>query len=113
MVSISLNIGSEGRSLNTYPIFFQCETFREFSNLIRRDSFHLADWAHVNHVPKSMLYLYIHVDEGDWEWDFSIKCSRIREYKQYMIGYEKFDLLKIKMERDSKISDILNKEENL
>lgn len=123
MVYISLNIGYEsadigsGRSLNTTPIVFRYDTFKEFSNMIREEIFNIALWAHESYVGKSSLCLYLKIQEDNkedaecdyWEWDFNIQCKNIREYKQYLkMTREEMDDLKVSNQRNDKLDDILN-----
>lgn len=114
MVHISLNIVAEGRPLHAFPFYFQMDSFKEFSNMIRRDAFTLACWASDNWVSKYKLYCYIHVHEDTvndsyWEWDFAIKCENIREFKPYLnLQKEEVDALRIEKNREEKLEDLLN-----
>jgi hypothetical protein len=105
-----MNIGRKGESLNACPFFFRMETFKEFSDMLRRDAFVLATWASDHWISKYHLYLYIHIEEDDdYEWDFHVKCENIREYKPYLkLQKEEMDQIKMENARERKINEIID-----
>ncbi len=108
MYNISLNIGYGDRSLHPYPSFYQFENMRQFSDMVRRDAFQLVLYGHNNGVGISRIALYIHIDTEDKEWDFTIMCKNIREYKQYLnLDETEIERLKVELNRDSMIDEIL------
>jgi len=114
MLHITFNIGYEGRSLNSHPIYYQIENFKDFSDMLRRDAFILACWASDNYISKYHLYLYIYIyediDSDTYnDWNFSVKCENIREYKPYLnLQREEMEQLKIEISRENKLNKILN-----
>lgn len=122
MIDITFNIGYEGPLgsgfLNKFPVFYTLESFKEFSDSIRKYAFEWSLWAHENHVPKSYLCFYVNIREKDiksedddeyWNWQFTIKAKNIREFQSLLkLTREEVDEMKIQKERENKLQELLN-----
>jgi len=124
LIHISFNIGYEGPlgsgNLTRFPIYYQMESFKEFSDLIRNHPFDWLLWAHENHVSKSHMCFFLtiweddkfnkHLDDDEyWNWKFTIYAKNIREYKPFLtISRDEIDEMKIQKERENKLEELLN-----
>lgn len=119
-MNISFNIGYEGSlssgNLTKFPIFWQVENFKEFSDFMRKNPFEWLLWAHENHISKSHMCFNLTIWEEDkknpdeyWTWEFTIHVKNIREYIPYLkMTEEEVDEMKIQRSREKKLKEILN-----
>ncbi len=121
MIDITFNIGYEGSLgsglLNRFPIYYELESFKEFSDSVRKYAFEWSLWAHENHVSKSHLCFYVSIWEKDtksndddyWHWQFTIKAKNIREFQPLLkLTRDEVDEMKIQKERENKLEELLN-----
>ena len=125
LTHISFNIGFEGTlgsgTFTKYPIYYQMESFKEFSDFIRNQPFDWLLWAHENHVSKSHMCFHLTIWEQDknntdeyWSWNFKIRVKNIREYQPFLkLSREEVDEMKIQKERENKLNELLNSEEEI
>jgi hypothetical protein len=120
MIHLSFNIGYENSSgkgiLTKYPTYYQMESFKEFSDLVRNNPFEWLLWTHEYYVPKSSLCFYLTIWEDDknnegefWQWEFTVRVKNIREYLPLLkISHEEFEEMKLQRVRENKLEEILN-----
>lgn len=120
MIHLSFNIGYEGTlgngTLTKHPIYYQMESFKEFSDFIRNKPFEWLLWAHEYYVSKSSLCFYLTIWENDeknpdefWEWEFTVRVKNIREYSTFLkMTHEEFEEMKLQRKREKKLEEILN-----
>ena len=126
MIDITFNIGYEGPLgsglLNIFPIYHELESFKEFSDSIRKYAFEWSLWAHENHVSKSYLCFYVNIWEKDtkseddeyWNWQFTIRAKNIREFQPLLkLTREVVDEMKIQKERENKLQELLNSDSEI
>jgi hypothetical protein len=110
MIVVSLNLGGRG-PVNKFPIIFDFENIREWTDLIRKEEsmFAFLDWAESCSIhPLSSMNLWIRVDENDLYWEFEIKLKNIREFKKYLsMDYEEIIPIVESFRREQKINDVL------
>jgi len=81
---IAFNIGdSSSGILSYYPIIWKVKNFKTFQKNIRKEVNieQLFKWAKENHVPPSLIIIYISIKEGDFNGNYSFKAINIREYR--------------------------------
>lgn len=123
LIHVSFNIGYEGTLgcgiLNKFPVYYEMDSFKEFSDFIRKHPFEWLLWAHEHHVSKSYMCFHLTIWEQDknnpeeyWSWEFTIHVKNIREYKPFLnMTRDEVDEMKIQKERENKLNELLNSEE--
>lgn len=106
----AINIAGNNSPLNLFPMLFEHETIRDWSNEIRSEDniFALLDWALAYYITPSQLKLYVLITKDDMEWEYKINLSNVREYKKW-IGTDTDELQSIidAWRRDQKLDEIL------
>lgn len=115
MILVSVNIGSSSKGpVNKFPIVFEFENIREWTNLIRKEEsmLHFLDWYEsCSILPIKNMVMWVRVDEDDLYWEFEIKLKNIREFKKYLsMTHEDIIPLLESFRRELKINDILDVE---
>lgn len=112
MIRIALNLGGSNGPLNHFPMLFEFENIREWTDSIREESNMLSflDWAvaySVFPIRKMKLWAYIEHDEQYWEFEVNLK--NVREFKKYM-DMDWGDIVSIveAYRREKKIDEILD-----
>lgn len=110
MYKFAVNIAGNNGPLNLFPMFFEEETVRNWTNDIRSESniFALLDWSLHYSIPPSQMKLYVHIEYDDFEYDFKINLNNVREYKKW-IGTDLDELQRLvdAWQRDLKLNEIL------
>ena len=109
MIIVSMNIAGT-RVLNNFPILFEFENVREWTDFIREDGSMLAflDWSHTSSVSVQNMRLFIRIDEGDLYWEFIINLKNVREFKKYLtIDWKEKESIVEAWRREKKINDII------
>jgi hypothetical protein len=117
MIIVSLNIGRSNLNgcsgpVNKFPIIFEFENIKEWTNLVRRDMLNLLDWGVSSSIyPLSNMVIWVRIDEDDLFWEFEIKLKNIREFKKYLNMNYFEDIIPIveSFRREKKINDVLEK----
>jgi hypothetical protein len=117
---VSLNIGASGTGvINSYPIFSEFSTIRDFTDWIRNDVsiFNIMMYGHKNWISRDSLCLYVFIymnlgEETYNDWKFRIECINIREYKNLLeqvkdLSREELDQLDISKDREYKIDSLI------
>jgi len=129
-VKVIFNIGAEGSGiLNTFPMFFDGNSFKDFSDWIRAGMFDVMTWAHDYNVPIGRLCLYLHIHEditGNMEprkstisdptdedyyydWNMIVHCKNVREYKQFLnLKWDEIEQMMASKKREAKINSIID-----
>ena len=111
MTTVTLNIAGSNGPLNFFPMVFEFENIREWTDFIRKEENMLAlvDWAHSHSVSVNNIRIYTRIDEGDLYWEFLIMLKNIREFKKYLeMGWQEIDSVVEAWRRDKKIDEILD-----
>lgn len=114
MIKVAINLGGNG-PLNLFPMVFDFENAREWSDSIREESNMIGflDWAQAcNLYPISKMKIWAHIEDGDWYWDFEIKLKNVREFKKYTeMEYEEICSIVEAFRREQKINEILDEDD--
>lgn len=123
MIEICFNIGYEGFTgsgiFNKFPIFYQVDSFKEFSSFIRDQAFEWVLWAHDSYVSKSSLCFYLNIwektdDDCYWNWEFTIRSKNIREFQPFIkLSREEIEEMKIQKAREDKLQELLNFDQDI
>ena len=114
MIRVALNLGAGG-PLNLFPMVYEFENAREWTDSIREESNMLGflDWAQTCNVyPISKMKLWAYIEDEDWFWEFEVNLKNVREFKKYTeMGFEEINSIVEAFRREQKINEILDEDD--
>lgn len=89
MMRLIMNIGyvsMEGAhsTMNDFPMAWEFETIHDCFEWLRTQMFTILTWAKNWYIPKSMMCLFLRIENDVEYWEYKIMCKNIREYKAFM-----------------------------
>ena len=112
MIRVALNLGGSNGPLNHFPMLFEFENIRGWTDSIREESNMLSflDWAVAYGVfPIRKMKLWAYIEHDDRYWEFEVNLKNVREFKKYM-DMDWGDIVSIveAYRREKKIDEILD-----
>ena len=112
MIRVALNLGGSNGPLNHFPMLFEFENIREWTDSIREESNMLSflDWAVAYGVfPIRKMKLWAYIEHDEWSWEFEVNLKNVREFKKYMdMDWEEIVSIVEAYRREKKIDEILD-----
>jgi len=115
MIRVALNLGGSNNPLNKFPMLFEFENIREWTDNIREEEsmFAFLDWAVAYNVyPINKMCIWAYIEDGEWDWEFEIKLKNVREFRKYTeMGFEEINSIVEAFRREQKINEILDNDD--
>ena len=112
MIRVALNLGGSNGPLNHFPMLFEFENIREWTDSIREESNMLSflDWAVAYGVfPISKMRIWAYIENDAQYWEFEVNLKNVREFKKYMdMDWEEIVSIVEAYRREKKIDEILD-----
>ena len=112
MIRVALNLGGSNGPLNHFPMLFEFENIREWTDSIREESNMLSflDWAVAYGVfPIRKMKLWAYIENDAQYWEFEVNLKNVREFKKYMdMDWEEIVSIVEAYRREKKIDEILD-----